>query len=97
MVDLKKHNNGVHEGLKPYKCDICNKYWAQKKSLKRHINNDHGPKKEVKELKCDFCEKTFTQEGFLKRHLKRFHKGLTTQICENDFKIILKNGPMRIE
>jgi hypothetical protein len=27
----------VHTGVKPYKCDICNKYFSEKSNLKTHV------------------------------------------------------------
>ena len=34
---MKKHIASVHEGKKPYKCEICHVSFTQKGSLKKHI------------------------------------------------------------
>ena len=39
--DLIRHMESVHEGIKPFKCNICNYNAAQKWILKRHIESVH--------------------------------------------------------
>ena len=34
--NLKKHVESVHEGIKPFKCSICDVEFANKQNLKKH-------------------------------------------------------------
>ena len=45
---LKRHISSVHEGLKPFKCNICGIYYAQKINLKTHITQVHDGIKQAK-------------------------------------------------
>ena len=35
--NLKKHVEAVHEGIKPFKCSVCDVKFANKQNLKKHI------------------------------------------------------------
>ena len=39
------HVASVHEGKKPFKCDVCGYRLSQKGSLKRHVASVHEGKK----------------------------------------------------
>ena len=52
--NLKKHNKQVHENIKAYKCDCCEKTFGQKANLKEHFKRVHD---NVMDYKCDYCEK----------------------------------------
>ena len=47
--DLKKHVEAVHEGIKPFKCSVCDVKFANKQHLKKHIETIH---EEIKPFKC---------------------------------------------
>ena len=38
---LKRHIESVHEGIKPFKCNMCEYETATNQSLKRHKNSVH--------------------------------------------------------
>ena len=54
LFNLKTHINRVHNKVKPYKCDKCDKAFATNSDLKQHLNT-HG---EGKLFKCDLCDRT---------------------------------------
>ena len=39
--NLKKHVEAVHEGIKPFKCSVCDVKFANKQNLKKHIETIH--------------------------------------------------------
>ena len=63
----KLHINSVHEGVKNYKCDLCDKVYSRPTDIKRHIIGVHEGQKNYK---CDICGKAFKQSSHLKRHIK---------------------------
>ena len=36
-ADLMRHISNVHEGNKPYKCEICDMMFSQKGNMKKHV------------------------------------------------------------
>ena len=40
--DLIRHMKSVHEGIMPFKCNICDHKTAQKSNLKQNIESVHG-------------------------------------------------------
>ena len=46
---LKKNIDTVHEGIKPFKCSVCDVKFANKEHLKKHIETIH---EEIKPFKC---------------------------------------------
>ena len=40
--DLKRHISSVHEGKKPYPCNLCSLQFYGKKNLNRHVEIVHG-------------------------------------------------------
>ena len=60
---LKTHIESVHEGIKPFKCHICNYKTAAKYFLKRHITLVHQNKNsENKNVISNEFKKVFTKE-----------------------------------
>ena len=51
-------------------CDRCDKPYAEKSSLKRHMNSNHGSKEQ--EIICKKCKKTFAERSSLVRHMITF-------------------------
>ena len=45
---MQTHFAAVHEGKKPFKCDLCEKTYTQKSHLNTHIRAVHGEKKQEK-------------------------------------------------
>ena len=50
--DLKGHIQNVHEGIKEFKCTICDYETAQRVNLKAHIESVHEGIKRIKKGKC---------------------------------------------
>lgn len=61
---LTEHQQSVHQGLKPFKCELCDRSFAKRSHLERHI---HAHSQD-KPLHCSFCGKGFTTSQQLKRH-----------------------------
>ena len=55
------------------KCDLCNKTFTQKSSLKRHISSVHEGIKH----KCHLCNKMLSRKGLL-NHIMTVHEGAST-------------------
>jgi len=60
----------VHEGLKPFKCSICDVSFTQIGSMNKHIKCVH----EGQKFNCSICNASFTRGGNLKKHIARVHE-----------------------
>jgi KRAB domain-containing zinc finger protein len=67
---FEEHYFNVHEGIKPFKCDICGLTFARKQRLNKHKKCHEHVKCDVK---CDLCEKSFTTKKGLNRHKEYVH------------------------
>ena len=65
-----KHDTDITEDLR-FKCQLCEKSYSNKDSLKRHARWKHD--KNIKKFECNFCKMTFNYESSLKRHIKKLH------------------------
>ena len=75
----------VHEGKKPYKCNICDAQFEIETDLKNHLESDHGGKKV---FKCYSCDSNFTLETDLHDHIGSVHEGkkpFECDFCDSDF------------
>jgi uncharacterized Zn-finger protein len=54
--NMKKHVASVHEGKKPFRCDICEYRSSEKSNMNRHIKSVHEGKKN---LKFEYCAAGF--------------------------------------
>ena len=82
LGQLTKHKY-VHNGIKRFNCDICNKAFARKQDMTRHkrIHNDGRP------FTCDVCFSAFSELITLREH-KRIHsvaRPFTCDICYKTF------------
>ena len=39
---MNRHIASVHEGKKPFKCDICDYSFSEKSSMNKHVKSVHG-------------------------------------------------------
>ena len=71
--DMKQHKNSFHEGRR-YDCNLCNKSFIAKISLKNHISKIHNGES-PKQIGCDQCTKVFVTTTGLRIH-KMSHQGI---------------------
>ena len=76
--DLAIHILPVHEGKKPFKCNICDHKIAKKFDLTKHINEVH---EEEKQHLCTICNVSFSRKSSLDTH-NIIHKGNKPFKCE---------------
>ena len=57
---------------KQFKCAICSNYFAEKSSLRKHIDSVHQGNKP---FQCEFCDYISSHRGHLNRHIDSFHTG----------------------
>ncbi|NXC78612.1 ZKSC8 protein, partial [Anhinga anhinga] len=68
-----------HRRGRPYKCDKCQEYFSQKKTLIIHQRMHSGRSGGV--LWCSYCGKTFSHPSNLIRH-QRIHTGERPYQCD---------------
>ena len=56
----------VHEGKKPFKCNICDTAFSQKQKLNGHVKSVHEG---MEPFKCNICDKAFSYKHTLKGHV----------------------------
>lgn len=84
---LNTHMLG-HSGLRPFKCDLCDKDFTRNAHLKRHKQINHeGLKSANKEVQCDQCEGTFANKHSLRKHVRKIHevKQYFCDVCGKSF------------
>ena len=67
--DLYHHVRYVHNKIKNYKCDYCEKAFQAKGLMKNHMASIHLGEK----TKCPICKKDFSVDN-LNRHVREFHE-----------------------
>jgi hypothetical protein len=73
----KKHERFVHDGQKPFKCDICQKSFIHSSGLKVHQHIHTG----AKPFTCELCDKNFNRPAHLKTHVRAVHEKLKPHTC----------------
>ena len=81
---LKGHVMKCHEGKYRYVCTVCEKGYIVQESLKRHLAEHLGDKKEIP-CSVSSCKSTFGYEKTKRRHVKIYHRADSDKlklICE---------------
>ena len=65
----------VHEGIKSFKCNLCDYQATQISNLKIHIDSVHEG---TKPFKCNLCYYKAAQNASLKRHIRSVHEKIKT-------------------
>jgi KRAB domain-containing zinc finger protein len=84
---LKKHIESVHEKKRPHLCSTCEKSFASKQDLKRHILMVHEKINHKKHL-CSQCDSSFFNISGLKVHTDSVHEGkrpFECSLCDSKF------------
>lgn len=55
---------------KKYVCELCNKEFARKDGLERHIKSVHNKTK----FKCPLCDKVLSRQDLVDRHIRNIHE-----------------------
>ena len=69
----------VHEKLKPYKCEICDKSFAAVGNLNSHVSLVHEKSAQVQ---CTLCGKTYTNQKVLEKHIEEVHLKIRKYQCD---------------
>ena len=69
----RKSSLNIHMQMKGerYPCEICERTFSLKKTLRNHIKYVH---EKMKNFSCDICAKTFGMKEHLKRHIEDMHE-----------------------
>lgn len=66
-----KNDLTTHMNESIYKCNLCQKHWANLRTFKYHMNK-HSNEQQI--YKCEFCEKSYMILDSLKIHVRRHHR-----------------------
>ncbi|KAM9501733.1 zinc finger and BTB domain-containing protein 41 [Clarias gariepinus] len=96
-VHKKKHAADAPVQRKDHKCPFCNKPYASRKTLSKHVKRFHPDhmeefqsmrKRKSEGWKCDTCDKSFTRRPHLEEHmiLHSQHRPFKCAYCDDYFK-----------
>ena len=69
----------VHENVKDYKCDSCDKSFTWKSQLEFHTKKIHM---NMKPYQCVCCDKRFAVKNMMELHLQIVHGNIRTYNCD---------------
>ena len=76
-ANLDKHVNSVHRGIRPFQCEVCEKRFAQKATLRTHMRTHTREKP----YQCEVCERKFADLSTKRKH-GCVHDGLKPYSCD---------------
>lgn len=77
---MKRHIEGVHEGIKNHSCPVCKKEFYKKTTRDIHIMTVH----EGKKLNlCNICGSNFKTKKVLNEHIESIHDGIKENYKED--------------
>lgn len=72
----KKHKSNKNIGKSEFVCDVCDKRFALKNLLRRHVKLHSN----VRPFKCKKCPKRYSRQDQLREHMNK-HEGNKRNIC----------------
>ena len=63
-----------------FKCEICDKEFENKNTLKKHFNNVHNLEKKHK---CNICQRVFPIKSQMTSHMKIVHGNKKLHKCDS--------------
>ena len=76
---MNRHIESVHQKLKKYHCDLCDKKYAEKKGLMCHIASFHERKKPHK---CSTCGRRFIVKKTFEQHICKYAMDFKNSISQ---------------
>ena len=70
---LNFYETKVHERVKNFLCDQCDKAFVAKDKLKRHIAYVHEGMRDTKIYECDRCDEAYVERSELRKHKVSIH------------------------
>ena len=83
---MMRHVSTVHEKIKNYRCDKCNRSFAENGNLKAHIITVHDKEKR---FGCDFCGERFLQRRTMKNHVISKHGTKQSKASKVDLNCVI--------
>ena len=82
MPKLVPNQDGLalDEGVKKFKCDLCDREFGQQSSFQNHVKTIHDS---TKTFECDICNTSFISKATYNEHMNVIHKNLIKIECNS--------------